>query len=116
MHQFIKTTAALAIVAAFGVAHAQPKVDDTVKQTQKPSSGTMPMPKTPAATPKVDDVVKETQKPSSGMQPAPMNAATTPKVDDTVMQTQKPGVAANGPEKTTKMKKKKHHKKAMPQS
>lgn len=97
MNKFIKTAAAVAIIAGFGVVNAQTKVDETVKQTQKPSSGTMPAPATPAVTPKVDDVVKQTQKAGSGTMPAPMNAASMPKLDDTVRQTQKPGIAADGP-------------------
>lgn len=115
MHSILKVSAAIALVAALGAVQAQPKVDDTVKQTQKPSSGTMPMPKSAASTPKVDDAVAQTQKPSSGMQPAPKTAASGPKVDDSVKQTQKPGIAADGPEPTN-AKKKAHKTMKQPQS
>lgn len=103
MNQIIKAVAAVAIIAGFSAVHAE---DNTLKQMQKPSTGTMPAPKTPAGTPKVDDRVRETQKPGSGMDAAPKMKASGPKVDDEVAQTQKPGMAADGPEKTTKKVKK----------
>ncbi len=94
MNKWIKTAAALAILASFGAANAQsgPKVDETVKQTQKPSSGTQPemSAMTKASGPKVDDAVKQTQKPSSGREPT-TGMASGAKVDDTVKQTQRPG-------------------------
>ena len=79
MNKWIKTAAALAIVASFGAVNAQsgPKVDDKVKQTQKPSSGTQPevSAMTKASGPKVDETVTQTQKPSSGREPTTGNSS-----------------------------------------
>ncbi len=104
MNSFQKTAAAVAIIASFGVAHAQQgtKVDETVKQTQQPSSGMQPAPKTPTTGPKVDETVSQTQKPSSGMQPAPKTANSGPKVDETVSQTQRPGAVPPNGQTTTR--------------
>ncbi len=95
---FLKTAASMAIIASFGVAQAQSaaptgKVDETVQQTQKPSSGYLPAPGSDTRSgPKVDDTVRQTQKASSGLMPAPgSDTRPGPKVDETVRQTQKAG-------------------------
>ncbi|MEO8281632.1 MAG: hypothetical protein ABI564_18175 [Ideonella sp.] len=110
MHQFIKAAAALAIIASFGAVQAQPKPNETIKETQKPSSGMMPAAKAPAGTPNVPEVVTQTQKPSSGMQPAPKMAIDN-KTNITDAQTQKPGMAADGPAKPAMKKAHKKHRK-----
>lgn len=93
---FTKTAAALAIVASFGMAHAQ---QEERTQIQQPGSGAGPVQKPSAAATRTDDAVKQTQQPSSGMQPAPRGGKMST-VDDSVRQTQQPGMAADNTGRT----------------